>query len=65
MKARTSIENPAQIEVTMTISMKFEEWERLSSQLAVQWPSSDLARLIGASIQQVKGTTLADSERIQ
>lgn len=46
MKARFMIEEPAEIQCTMKITMSMKEWEDLRSQLENKWPSSRLQQAI-------------------
>ena len=46
MKTKLEVENPKDIEFTLTMTMKLKDWEELRDSLAQQWPASDLSRAI-------------------
>lgn len=54
MKAKFRIENPDDVEATITITMKIGEWKEIKDQLARQHPSWKLASAITQTIRSAE-----------
>lgn len=54
MKTHLMVENPGEVEMTMKITMKVRDWEKLREQLANDWPAWDLSRNITDLLGQAR-----------
>jgi len=54
VKAKMAIVNPADIEVSLTMTMKLKEWKELKEQMnSDRWPSCDLTGKISEIVRQI------------
>lgn len=59
MKTTARIERPERIEVTLTITLPLEDWQKVAEQLGglqAPWPSSDIVRGIQDVVYQARKT---------
>lgn len=63
MKIKTSIQQPEEVEIKMSITMPMREWERLLEQLSSDYPSWKLGNAIRASIDKTKSFIEEDIEQ--
>lgn len=54
MQTRLKVEQPAEVEFTMTITMKAREWEALRDELSNKWPASTLSYRISDLLGQAR-----------
>lgn len=54
MKTRLKVENPGDVEFTMTITMPAKEWEQLRDALQNKWPASALSCRISDLLGQAR-----------
>lgn len=62
MKTRMKIENPGDVEVTLTVTMKASEWEGLRDMLPNKHPGSELGYRINELLAQVRKILWADGD---
>jgi hypothetical protein len=56
MNAKLTVENPQEIEMTLTVTLKLRDWLVLKAQLADSWPSWHLSQQI-ADMSRLAQTT--------
>lgn len=54
MECRLKCEKPAEIEYTLTVTMKAKDWESFRDQLKAQWPSSEFTHYINDLLGQAR-----------
>jgi hypothetical protein len=54
MHTRLKVEQPGEVEFTMTITMKAREWEALYDELSNKWPASTLSYHISDLLGQAR-----------
>ncbi len=54
MRGRYKVENPDDVEFTLTITMSAKEWCELRDQLNGKWPSSRLSTMISRLLADVR-----------
>jgi hypothetical protein len=60
MRAKSQIQNPDEVEVTLTLTTTLREWKRLDKQLPVDWPSMHLKQAISGLIINAERAGLID-----
>lgn len=62
MRTRMKIENPGDVEVTLTVTMKASEWEGLRDLLPNKHPASELTYRINDLLAQTRKILWADGD---
>lgn len=65
VRARMMIEQPADVEVTLKVTMKASEWEKLRDQMEASWPASDLRYAITDALSKVRKVVYADDPPVE
>jgi hypothetical protein len=56
------IENPAEVEVTLHVTMRLKDWQELRRQLTTSYPSWKLASIIQDAVLDVTKSYCAEKE---
>ena len=56
MKTKFKLENPDEMDATLTVTMSLGDWKRLSGQLSTAWPSSKLEYAIADVLRKAQRT---------
>ena len=62
MRGKFKLDNPDEMQASLTITMSVKQWRDLRDQLDSKWPSVRLAGFIGGLIRQAEAV-ISDSER--
>lgn len=62
MRARMKLENPNEIEVTLTVTMTAKKWCELRDQLETKWPSWELSSAITNLLGNVRKIVWDENE---
>jgi hypothetical protein len=64
MRMRFTIENPAEVECTIKITMTMGQWDTLRNQLETKWPSSELSRAITHVLSEARKSYYAREQEV-
>ena len=59
---RMKVENPDKIQVTLTLSMPFEEWQQIADKLDSAWPNWCLASVIRSGLRDLEKVSYQEQE---
>jgi hypothetical protein len=62
MKTRMKIENPGDVEVTLTVTMKASMWEALRDELSNKHPASEFSYRITDLLAQTRKVLWSDTD---
>lgn len=62
MRSTFKLDNPDDMQATMTLTMSVKEWRQLRKQLSDSWPSWDFSRQIGDLIGAAEAHFYAKEE---
>lgn len=62
MKFKMKIDSPAEVSVTLTVTMKVHEWVALQSQLGGNFPSWKFSAAINEMLSEMRKTIEQESE---
>ena len=64
LKASFTAQEPGQIEYTLTMTMRLDEWAQLSGQLSEKYPSWKLSSVISDMVYQAKSKFIPTESKV-
>jgi hypothetical protein len=62
MRSTFKLDNPDDMQATMTLTMSVKEWRQLRKQLSDSWPSCDFSRQIGDLVRAAEAHFYANDD---
>ena len=63
VKTIAVVTKPEEVEVSLTMTLSLEHWERLLGQLDTAWPASELSREIKDVVRQIRAKVYGSEDK--